>query len=269
MPADRAYAEMISGNVLMNKEKYLKALRHYERGDGLYQPLNNPSYTAYSLFCLTEALSQLGRFEDAEDKLLKIQRIIHETPSYEIQFSPRVKLMYAQIALSRKNFTDAIKEANQASRSTDSSIVFEANKIVGLAQAISNSRSAEGVKNCNKALQYAINTRDSRTINIAKLSMAEAYLNTGKPLEALEVVLPAKNYFVSAGQMESGWRAWLIAAQASQQKGDAENAKGYAQEALRILVEIQNDWEPEYFNSYLAKPDINFYYNQAEKLAKS
>jgi hypothetical protein len=69
--------------------------------------------------------------------------------------------------------------------------------------------------------------------------------------------------------LDSGWRTWLIAAQASRQKGDLDNAKRYAQEALKILTQIQNDWEQEHFNSYLAKPDINFYFNQAEKLAKS
>ncbi len=99
--------------------------------------------------------------------------------------------------------------------------------------------------------------------------MAEAYLSIGKPSEALEIVLQAKDYFVFAGQLESGWRTWLIAAQASQQKGDSENAKDYAQEALKILTQIENDWGQEHYNSYLAKPDINFYFNQAEKIAKS
>jgi tetratricopeptide (TPR) repeat protein len=94
-------------------------------------------------------------------------------------------------------------------------------------------------------------------------------MNTGKSSEALEIVLQAKDYFISAGQLESGWRTWLIAAQASQQKGDSENAKDYAQEALKILTQIENDWGQEHFNSYLARSDINFYFNQAEKLAKS
>jgi len=267
-PADQAYAEMVIGIVLMNKEKYPEALNHYERSYDLYQSLNNPYYMAYSLFYLIEVLCQLGRFDDAKGKLLQVQEIFQKTPSYQIQLSPRVRLLNAQIALSQRNFTEAINEANQALKSTDSSITFEANKIVGLAQAYTNSRGTEGVKNCNKALQYAINTKNLRAINTAKLALAEIYLNTGKPSESLEIVLQSKDYFVSAGQLDSGWRSWLIAAQASQQKGDKENAKGYALEALKILSQIQNDWGQEHFNNYLAKPDINFYFNQAEKLAK-
>ncbi len=268
-PADRAYAEMVSGNALMNKEKYPEALRRYEQSYGLYQSLDNPFYMAYSLFYLADVLCHLGRFEDAKDKLLKVQDILQKTPSYETQFSPRVRLINAQSALSRRNFTEAINEANQAGKSTDSSVVFEANKILGLAQAISNSKSTESVKNCNKALQYAISIKDSRTINTAKLTLAEAYLNTGKTSESLETALQAKDYFVSAGQSESGWRAWLVAAQASQQKNDPENARVYAQEALKILTDIRNNWGREHFDNYLTKPDINFYFEQAEKLAKS
>ncbi len=268
-PAERAYAEMISGNLLMNKEKYPEALHHFEQSYDLYQSLNNPYYMAYSLLYHVDVLCQLGQFQDAKDKLLKVQEIIEQTPSYQTQFSPRVRLLNAQIALSQRNFTEAINEAKQAGNPTDSFAAFNLNKIVGLAQAISNLRSTEGVKNCNKALQFAISTKDLRTINIGKLSLAEAYMNTGKSSEALEIVLQAKDYFISAGQLESGWRTWLIAAQASQQKGDTKNAKDYALEALKILNQIQNDWGQEHFNIYLAKPDINFYYNQAEKLAKS
>jgi tetratricopeptide (TPR) repeat protein len=268
-PADRAYAEMVSGNVLMNKEKYQEALRHYELSYSLYQSLENPYYTAYTLFYLTDALLQLGRFDDAKDKLSKVQEILKKTPSYQTQFSPRIQLLNAQMFLSQRNFTGAVKEGNQAGKSTDPSVVFEANKIVGLAQAVINPRNTEAVKNCNKALQYATGIKDLRTINTAKLSLAEAYLNTDKPSEALETALQAKDYFISAGQLDSGWRSWLIAAQASLQKGDPENAKGYAREALKTLTQIQNDWGQNPFNSYLAKPDINFYFNQAEKLAKS
>ena len=268
-PAERAYAEMISGNLLMNKENYLESLRHFEQSYGLYQSLNNPYYMAHTLFYLTDVLCQLGRFEDAKNKLLKVQEIIQKTPSYQTQFSPRVQLLKAQIALSQRNFSEAINEAKQAGNPTDSFAAFNLNKIVGLAQAMSNPKSTESVKNCDKALQYAINTKDLRTLNIAKLSLAEAYLNTGKPSEAFEIVLQAKNYFVSAGQLESGWRAWLIAAQVNQQNGDPENAKVYALEAIKILNQLQNEWGQEHFNIYLAKPDINFYYNQAEILAKS
>jgi len=120
-PADRAYAEMVSGNLLTNKERYPEALRHFEKSYGLYQSVNNPYYTTYSLFYLAEVLSQLGHFEEARDKVLKVQEIIQETP----QFSPKVHLLNAQIALSRRNLTEAINEANLAGESTDSSLYLK------------------------------------------------------------------------------------------------------------------------------------------------
>ncbi len=69
--------------------------------------------------------------------------------------------------------------------------------------------------------------------------------------------------------MESGWRAWLIAAQSSQQKGDHENARNYAKKALETLPQLQSDWGQDFFNIYLAKPDINLLLKQAENLAQS
>lgn len=268
-PADQAYAEMVIGIVLMNKEKYPEALNHYERSYELYQSLDNPYYTAYSLFYIIENLSQLGRFDAAKEKLSQVQEILQKTPSYQKQLSPRVSLLNAQIALSRRNFTEAINEANRALESTDSSITFEANKIVGLAQAYTNSRNTEGIKNCNKSLQHAINIKNLRAINTAKLALAEIYSLTGKPSESLEIALQSKSYFVPAGQLESGWRSLLIAAQASQQKGDTENARNYASEALAILSQMQSNWGQEHFSNYLTKADINFYFNEAQKLAKS
>ncbi|MFN2440949.1 MAG: hypothetical protein ABR503_17220, partial [Chitinophagaceae bacterium] len=145
----------------------------------------------------------------------------------------------------------------------------ESYRIIGLAQTLSNSKSSEGVQNCIKALQYAASTKDLRTINIAKLAIAEAYLNIGKNSDALEAALQAKEYFVTGGLQESGWRAWLMAARASQQKGDWANAKEYASKALEMLSKLQTDWGEDHFKIYLAKPDINFYFKQVEELIQS
>jgi tetratricopeptide (TPR) repeat protein len=265
-PADRAYAEMVIGNVLMKKEDYGAALRHAERGSDLYQALNNPYYTAHSLFNQIEILSLLGRFEDAGSRLSQVREIVQKSPSYQKQLLPRIQLLSAQIALRERNFAAAVKEADLALKSTDPYVQAEANKVLSLAQSYLSPRGKEEVEICQRALRAASDTKDGRAINDAKLTLSEVYLVTGSPREALEIVLPLTDYFESAGQLESAWRARLIAGQASGKTGNAENAKAFAAAALRIFGQLPGKLGEEHINSYRARPDIGFYYKEAEKL---
>jgi serine/threonine protein kinase len=266
--AERAYAKMASGNILMNQEKYPEALRRFEQSYDLYQSLETPFYVSYTLFYLSDALYHLGRFEEARDRLFKTQTILKEGHSLLPTVQTQIHLLNAQIALSKRNFSEAIKEVQQANFSKDSSVEFEANRILGLAQTGLKLGSSEGVQHCLNALRYAENTKDLRKINLAKLASAEAHLNAGNYREALEAALQAKDYFVNAGHLESGWRAWLIAAQASRQLNEQEKTVEYAAKALETLSNLQSNWGQEQFQIYLAKPDINLYFKQAESLAK-
>jgi serine/threonine protein kinase/lipopolysaccharide biosynthesis regulator YciM len=266
---DRAYAEMIIGIILTNKENYPEAFRHHQKSYNLYQTASNHFYTAYSLFYLTEVLAQLGRFTEAEDQLSKAQEIILKNPSYVVQLTPRVELLKAQIAQSRRNFGEALGKARDAAKSTDPSVSSEAYKTSALAQSFLTPKNPESEKSCENALRFAVESKNQRAINAAKLAMAEVYLNAGNPAKAHETAVEAKNYFISAGQIESGWRGLLIAAQAKRQSGEIDQAKLYAKEALNILEQIKNEWGQEYFNTYLARPDINFYFAQTKNLAGS
>ncbi len=266
--SDRAYAKMASGDTLIIQEKYPAALKRFEQSYDLYQSLDNSFYSAYSLFYLSDVLYQLGRFEEAKDKLSKAQTILNEEQSLLPQLNAKIHLLNARIALSNRNFTTAINEAKQTRASNGSPLSPEANQIIGLAQTFSNPGSSEGIQNCIKAVQQSISTKDARKINSAKLTLAECYFNTGIYSDALETALQTKDYFVNSGQTESSWRAWLIAGKAGKQKGDDENARKYGKMAIETLSQLQNDWGTEYFNTYIAKPDIDLYLKEAENLVK-
>lgn len=266
--AERAYAKMVSGNVLMQQEKYPEALGRFKQSYDLYQTLDNSFYITYIAFYLCDVLSELGRFEDAAIEISKARAKLKEGHSLIPSLDIKAHLLNAQIKLSRQNFTAAVKEAQQAKASKNASDVFIADKIIGLAQTRSDAKKIEGVQSCNKALQYALSTKNPRTINIAKLALSEAYLNTGSYQESLDLALQTNEYFVNANQQASAWRALLIAAQASQKKGERENAKNYSVKALEALSRLKEGWGDEYFNIYLSKPDINSFYMQADKLSK-
>ena len=266
---DKALAKMYGGNVLMQQEKYPEAYRRFEESYNLYRSLNDSFYAAYTLFYLSEVLFQLGRFEEAQGRLSDARTIMGEKHGLLPLLTTKTQFLNARIALSRQNFAEAIKEVQPISLSKNASDVFEANIIMGLAQTASKSNGSEGVQNCVKALDYALSTADARTINTAKLALAQAYLNTEKYFEAKETALQAKDYFINAGQSESGWRALFIAAKACRQNGDYENARNFAGNALETLRKLQNDWGQDFYAAYVSKPDINLLYKQTETLAHS
>jgi serine/threonine protein kinase/cytochrome c-type biogenesis protein CcmH/NrfG len=267
--SDKASAQISIGTVLMRQEKYPEALRRFEQSYKLYESIGTRSYIAYSLQNLGDVQCQLGRFKDAKKNIIKAEAIANEKDSSLSELLGYIQLANAQIALSEQNFTQAIKYSEQISSKTDPALAFESYRVIGLAQSKLNAKSSEGIQNCIKALKYATSTKDPRTINIAKLALAEAYLNMGNYSDALETALQAKDFFVTAKQQESGWRAWLMAARASQQNGDQVNTRKYASKALEILSTLQIDWGDEYFKIYLAKPNVNLYFSQAEELAQS
>ncbi len=266
--SDRAYAQLTIGDVLMKQEKYLEALRRFEQSYDLYESLSSRSYSAYSLANLSDVLCQLGRFEAAKENLVKAEVIVNDKDGSLPELLSYIQLVNAQIALSERNFTQAIKYAEPISEKTNSTEALKAFSIIGLAQTSLNSKSSEGLQNCVKALQQATKTKNPRTINTAKLALAEAHLNTGNYSDALDVALQAKEYFINAEQLESGWRGWLITARASQLNGDRVNAREYASRAIETLSKLQADWGEEYFKPYLAKPDVNLYFKQAEELTQ-
>jgi serine/threonine protein kinase len=265
-PADRAYAELASGLALVEAEKFPLALRHLEQSYSLYRTLDNPYYTAFTLLGLADTLSQLGRFSEAMEKVTKVEESLVTSPPIRTLLAPRATLTNARIALINRNFTEAIK-LSYAEK--EGSSKFDALKIMGLAQANSNPVNLEALKSCNKALDHAIATNDAAKINDAKLILGETLLRTGNPLKALEVAIPTKDYFLSVGRLESAWRAWILAAQASHQTGDTAGARHQASEGLNVLRQIENDWGQIDFKTYIARPDINLYFLQAQKLAAS
>jgi serine/threonine protein kinase/lipopolysaccharide biosynthesis regulator YciM len=268
-PADKAYAKMVSGNVLMHREKYSEALRRFEQSNELYQSLNNTFYSTYIQFYLSDVLLRLGRFDEAKDKLFKAQGALEKGHSLLPTLTTKIQLLNSQIALSQKDFNLAIKEADQVVVAKDSSESFEAKIILGLAQTHSNPKNPGGVQNCLQALQIAVNRKDSRRIHLAKLVLAEAYFSSGNQAAAAQNALAAKDYFEMKGQLESGWRAWLMMAAVARQAGQHENARAHAAKALETLSRFEQDLGPENYKIYFARPDISFLFRQAESLTQS
>jgi hypothetical protein len=88
------------------------------------------------------------------------------------------------------------------------------------------------------------------------LASAEADLAGGDAHKALNNALQAQARFAGAGQIESEWRAWLIASLASRRQGDNAVAQDQQSRAASLLSQLEQRWGAQSFNSYLARPDV-------------
>jgi hypothetical protein len=93
-------------------------------------------------------------------------------------------------------------------------------------------------------------------------------LDSGETQRALETALSAQQSFARFGKMDSEWRAWLIAAQASERLGKEAAANEYASRAVNRLSELEQKWGSETYTTYLTRADVIRFRKQAEQVLK-
>jgi hypothetical protein len=177
-------------------------------------------------------------------------------------------LIRAQMALSERRFPETKTKCQQAlavivhgrenSKNPKIAINTEAaiKATLGLAYVFSDEVST-GLRLCNEAIQLAT-AADQRSSDdtSAKLTLAEALLESGNAKGALETAKLAQPELSSRRRKESEWRAWSIAARASQKLGDLEGMRIQIGQAMAILDELKQKWGADAFRSYSARSDI-------------
>jgi uncharacterized protein HemY len=108
------------------------------------------------------------------------------------------------------------------------------------------------------ATQAGENTLLSRAL----LAQAEVALHNGDAQSALKLALQAQERFAGGSQLESEWRASLIAAEASEKLGDNAKRQKYLADARNNLLRLQQAWGDEVFKGYIGRPDIQLYQKQ-------
>ncbi len=263
----RAQALTGLGTVLSSQEQYPKALAYFEQTDKLYEAMQSNYNLGFSQYNTADILSKLGRLEEAKQIIAKVEKIFADDKTDHSELQAKYSLLKARLALSENNFPEAIKITEQITLLKDPEIAAETYRLMGLAKVLSRSKSGDGIQICVKSVETARQTDNLQTVKQAKLALAEAYLSSDKNKLVTEEILEIKNYFISAGQKETGWRALLVLAKAYQQKGDLLSAKESVKEALETLAELEKDWGAESFKSYSNRPDIKIYSEQAKELS--
>jgi len=84
-------------------------------------------------------------------------------------------------------------------------------------------------------------------------------MQNGDAQSALSLATQTWQRFAPGSQLESQWRAALMAAQASAKLGDNTKRDQFLAQARNALAQLQQLWGDENFKHYLARPDVRYY----------
>ncbi|HEY6802536.1 MAG TPA: tetratricopeptide repeat protein [Pyrinomonadaceae bacterium] len=250
------------GAVLLDQQNYPAALNEYDSALTIYDNVNKLQ-TVFIKINRGNLLWRLGRYDEAVAVLRDVSQTANESKNDFKQLLPILPLFDGQILLSQRRLSDAEAKLNQAvtlAGKDYTDVAIEAKLALGLTKALSGS-GKEGQTLCEDAVELAKGLGDVNLQSQAMLAQAEAALKANSPESALTLALQAQQRFATGGQLESEWRAWLIAARASQQLGDKAKADDQLNQSKIARAKLEQQWGAEAFKTYVSRPDIQAYIN--------
>ena len=172
-----------------------------------------------------------------------------------------------EMLLSERRFADAITESQHALTIAGTQypdVAIRAKRVKGLAQSLSGGK-RDGKILCDEAVELATKTKDPRLISSSLLALAEALLVNGDASTALTTALRAQVSFAHSGQMDSEWRAWLIAARATRLTGNDSKQHEYSSRAAELLAGLEQKLGLEAYDGFLTRPDVQYLRGQLDK----
>ena len=250
--------------VLAKQERYPEALQSYNEGYAISKDIGDRQSLAYNRMNSGTVLAQLGRADEARDSLAEASSQANRPDGSYKAVLAEIEMIYAQIALSERDFPEARKRSLEAIKQAGTDypdVAIGASIIHGLAQIFSGA-TREGKRLCEEALTAAEGTDEQALITDAMLALAEAMYQTGEPGRALTLALQAQERLARSGEQESEWRAWLIAALATAKTGDSSAARERLTRASESFARLQQYWGSEPFERYQRRQDIQALHKQ-------
>ena len=172
------------------------------------------------------------------------------------------------MALSRDNRAEATTRAKAALTLAEPDYpdtALEAKQTLALIAAMSGA-TTKAVALAAEAVTAARELKIPRLISTALLTSADVHLACDDAPAAVTDALAAQKLFAGAAQLESEWRAWLVAARAMQLEGDSAMAYDYAVRAEAARAALQARWGEDNYRGYLRRPDIHVRLKQLGQL---
>jgi serine/threonine protein kinase/Flp pilus assembly protein TadD len=252
------------GTVLAQQERYPEALSHFEERYALTKSLGDQKSLPYALTERGDILWQLGRYDEAQEMLKQALALAVRPDGGNKPLLATIHQANSALMLSQRRFTEAEAESQRAldmAGTQSTNLAIQARIVLGLSQVLSGAK-AHGRALCEEAVTMATHLGDQWLLSEALLALAEAAIENNDAQAAAQAALRAQESFTRAGQQASEWRAWLIAARASQRAGNAQQARDYAVRASALLAGLEQKWQTVPYNSYLNRPDVKFYRQQ-------
>jgi hypothetical protein len=98
------------------------------------------------------------------------------------------------------------------------------------------------------------------------LALAEAQLETGDAKGCVDTTNQAQPILAKLHEAEREWRAWLLAARASQQLGKSDAMRQQISNAQALLDSLKDKWGAEAFSSYLSRTDVQLAQQHLDRL---
>ncbi|MGE0104722.1 MAG: tetratricopeptide repeat protein [Blastocatellales bacterium] len=252
-PNQKARANTEIGNILAATGNYPLALKHLEEAFSIYKSLGVVSSSAYNLLNRGAALIQIGRFDEASRLLGEVAAIAPSGGFPElIIFND---LAQADLALAGEKFSEAERIARDVlKRTKDQNQIYNARRILGLAQALSGSQAAAR-DTAAQAVEIARSLQDPGILAQSRLTQAEVLMRAGDLPGALSAALEARSFYSRINRHISEWNALRIAAIVSNRTGETERARDYSRQAAESLARMEKQWGPENFVAWTNRPD--------------
>jgi serine/threonine protein kinase/Tfp pilus assembly protein PilF len=269
-PSQVALTHEEIGSLLSDQEQYPEALRHFDESQKINSSLNAKEYVGFSTMHRASVLWQIGRYEEARTALHEASSIAETPDGTNKLLLAAIRMIDALMELSELHNQQAGVKSHQALNlaGTQYKVTsIQARYVLGLTQSRSGSTRASR-QLCDAAIDMATQTGDQHLVSAALLAKAEVMLDSGDAQRALQTALRARESFARFGQKDSEWRAWLIAARASQRLGQQTLMREYASNANARLTNLEQEWGAEAYRGYLSRQDVQGFVKQLGVLLK-
>jgi tetratricopeptide (TPR) repeat protein len=257
-----AYAER--GAVLIEQENFPKALEQYNQAIQIYERVGNQIKKAYGLANKASILWRFGEYDEAQSAITEATAIASNKGDSLKPLLPFLKLIDAEIWMSKRNFSEARTKLDETIRMAGTEFpdtTAEATFNLGLLTGFTG-KWKDAQKLCSESVKIATNTGDAGLTLKAMLAQAEASLEAGDIDSAQRLASELQKRFSDSQQLESEWRTWLIASNASKRAGQSDQAADQLAKAKNTFQRLQESWGNEFFAKYQTRPDIQIHYKE-------
>jgi tetratricopeptide (TPR) repeat protein/predicted Ser/Thr protein kinase len=251
-----------------HQERYPEALPYFDESYRINKSLGARVGMGWDQANRATTLLALGRYDAARAALDEAYAIAADPEAGFKSQLAYVELVGAQIALSLGRHGEARTRATAALRLADGDYreaALQARQTLALTQAMSGAPKAATVV-AGEAVGAARELKLPRLLSTALLASAEVRFAAGDGRGALADAQAAQNGFAAAEQLESEWRAWLVAARSMRLVGDSSVAYDYATRAESTRAALQVRWGEDNYRGYAGRPDIQVRLRQLRQL---